>query len=181
MKKITCIIVLLAFILACNKNKDTATKSNESLWAENVVTILPFETDTVWDKSDLTNASNKFDREKIISSIRNAVLSGKLKAYSNYPNEELTVKQVQNIFVKWDSTVTAEDPNNPGSFIPAPVKMEITADEIPYIEFNEKIQLDTITYSISKKVSYITLYSYKFTESGYVIGVRKLFDVKLND
>ncbi len=157
------------------------SKNSKLVWADNVWSTLPLEKDTVWEGTDFTNASNTFDREKLVSSITNAVLAGKLKAYSDFPNKALSVKEVQNILVKWDSTATSEDPNNPGVFISAPIKMEIDSWSIPYIKFNEKIELDTLTYTLSKKTSYITLFNYKRTEKGETVGIKKLFDVQFNE
>ena len=157
------------------------SKNSKLVWADNVWSTLPLETDTVWEGTDFTNASNTFDREKLVSSITKAVLAGKLKAYSDFPNKALSVKEVQNILVKWDSTATSEDPNNPGVFISAPIKMEIDSWSIPYIKFNEKIELDTLTYTLSKKTSYITLFNYKRTEKGETVGIKKLFDVQFNE
>ena len=68
----------------------------------------------------------------------------------------------------------------PGTFVSAPIKSEITSWNIPFIRFTEKIELDTLDYSISKKVSLVSLYVYKFTETGATKGTMKLFDVKLN-
>lgn len=174
MKKIPKIVILLLFtaIVACNKNTNQETKNNEVLWAENVQTILPMEPDTTdpyWS-----------EKEKIFSSIVPAVLSGKLKAYANYPSPPLTLKEFNNILVKWDTT-QVENPANPGVFFTVPVKIELTSDRITGIKFNEKIELDTISFSISQKVSYITFLTYKENETGEIMGNKKLFDVKLND
>ena len=180
MKTITFLFCLTA-LLACNKNMKEESKNSKLVWADNVWSTLPLEADTVWEGTDFTNASNTFDREKLVSSITKAVLAGKLKAYSDFPNKALSVKEVQNILVKWDSTATCEDPNNPGVFISAPIKMEIDSWSIPYIKFNEKIELDTLTYTLSKKTSYITLFNYKRTEKGETVGIKKLFDVQFNE
>ncbi|MES2284453.1 MAG: hypothetical protein V4547_02110 [Bacteroidota bacterium] len=179
--KTTTVLLLSVALIACNKNTNEEPKKNNLLLAENVWSILPIETDTVWSGSDLTNAANKFDREKLITSITHAVLAGKLKAYSNYPDQELSVKEVENILVSWDSSATTEDPNKPGTMITSAIKYELSVSSIPYLKFNEKIEMDTLTYSLSKKVSYATLYIYKSTETGETKGARKLFDVQFND
>jgi hypothetical protein len=177
--------ILFLFIgtaISCNDNKRQEPKENTKLiWSESIQTILPLERDTMWDGSDLTNVTSKFDEEKIFSSITNGVLAGKLKAYRNYPEEMLSIDDIKNILVKWDSTKSAEDPDKPGTFEKVVVKEEISADRIAQIKFHEKIELDTISYTFSKKVSYISLYAYKTTEKGYTVGIRKIFDVKLND
>jgi gliding motility associated protien GldN len=43
---------------------------------------------------------------------------------------EMTKSEIEKKLVKWDSTKTAEDPNNPGTFIAAPTKDEISSDKI---------------------------------------------------
>ena len=78
-----------------------------------------------------------------------------------------------------EATQVAEA-TQPGTFVSAPIKNEITSWNIPFIRFTEKIELDTLDYSISKQVSLVSLYVYKCTETGATIGVTKLFDVKLN-
>lgn len=179
MKKITPLFFIIA-IIACNSKTVTETKNN-LLWSESIQTILPLEKDTAWDGSNLTNASANFDEEKIFSSITKAVLSGKIKAYSDFPDKELTVDQVGRILVQWDSTATIEDPENSGTFVSAPIKCEIGAWNVPQINFHETIELDTITNVLSKKISYVTLYTFKRTEAGEAVGIKKLFDVKFND
>lgn len=180
MKK-TALLIIISSLVACNNKTSEDPKSNNLLLAENVWSTLPLETETVWEKSDLTNAANKFDREKLIGSITGALLTGKLKAYTNYPNQELSLKEIENILVSWDSTNVTEDPLKPGTMTISPIKYELSAMSFPYLKFNEKIELDTLTYSISKKVSYATLYIYKSTETGETVGIKKLFDVKFND
>jgi hypothetical protein len=180
MKK-TALFLFIAALISCNNNKKEQENNTKLIWSESFQTTLPLETDTIWDGSDLTNAASKFDKEKIYSSIISGILSGKLKAYRNYPEESLSIDDVKHVLVQWDSTAYVEDVNNPGTFISAPIKMEISAFRVPQIKFHEKIELDTISYSINKRVSYITLYTYRATETGNVKGIMKMFDVKLND
>ena len=173
-------VYIISLIFSCKNPSLKEPANSKLLWAENVQSSLSLETDTIWDQSDLTNAANKFDREKLISSITKAVLAGKIKAYRDFPNEELSPKDVDHILVQWDSTAHIEDPKNPGTFVSAPIKSEITSWNIPFIRFTEKIELDTLDYSISKQVSLVSLYVYKCTETGATKGTMKLFDVKLN-
>ena len=179
MKKIAILFILTA-IIACNKSTNQETTNNKVLWAENVQSIVPLVRDTTWNEVDW-DAAYKYDKEKIFSSITHAILSGKLKAYTDYPNSALTVKEFNNILVQWDSTFVVEDPNNPGTMISAPVKFEVKSEDITQLKFNEKVELDTVSYSLSKKVSYITFFANKYNEVGDILGVKKIFDVKLND
>jgi hypothetical protein len=142
---------------------------------------MPLEADTMMNsEADLTNADVKADREKIFKWITEGVYAGKLKAYRDYPNDPMTEKEAKDRIVRWDSTAMAEDPNNPGIMVSAPLKFEVSPDMLTGISFNETIDLDTANYAIHKKVSYVSLYTYKTTETGNIVGRLKLFDVKLN-
>ncbi|OFY87548.1 MAG: hypothetical protein A3F72_20940 [Bacteroidetes bacterium RIFCSPLOWO2_12_FULL_35_15] len=178
MKKIT-ILLLFISLLACNKNTKEETSNTKVLWAENVQSTVPMERNTLWTKEDWETVYN-YDKEKIFTSITNAVLSGKLKAYIDYPGTAFSVKEFENILVQWDSA-QVEDINNLGTFINASVKSEITSDDIVQLKFNEKIELDTVSYTLNKKVSFVTFVSYKYDNVGEILGLKKLFDVKLND
>lgn len=179
-------IFLIAAIAACGEKKEPEkaqekAADNNLLWSENIQTILPLEQNTFvfWAGSDTTNAGASFDQEKIFLSIKKALRSEKIKAYADYPNKELTTVEVEHILVQWDSTAQVEDPNNPGSFVSAPLKMEVY--DIPKLYFHETIELDTLTGVLSKRVNYITLYTSKRTENGETVGTIKLFDVKFNE
>ncbi len=182
--KYSLILFISTIFFACNKTevKEEAPKNNNLVLAEDIQTILPLEKDTswAWGSSDFTNISANFDPEKIFSSITKSILSGKIKAYSDYPTKELTVNEVSKILVSWDSTATVEHPDHPGTVVSAPLKSEITAWDVPQIRFHETMELDTVTNILHKKTSYITLYTFKYAESGGVVGIRKLFDVKFN-
>ena len=184
MKKITPLFFVIA-LFACNTapvtETDTKKDNNSYVWSDDIQTILPLEKDTAWEGSNLTNASANFDQEKLFASIKKAVLGGKIKAYSNYPDKELTLAQASNLLVSWDSTAMAEDPNKPGTFVSAPMKFEVFGWSVPQINFHKTIELDTVTNIISEKISYLTVYIYKTTETGKTIGIKKLFDVKFNE
>jgi|GEM_PF-3196021 len=179
MKKVAILFIFTA-IIACNKNATQETKNNKVLWAENVRSILPLEGDTTKNETNL-NAIHRCDKEKIFSSITHAVLSGKLKAYVEYPGIELTVKEFNDILVYWDESHVIEDPNNPGAVIHAPIKHEITSHDITKLKFNETIELDTISYTLFKQISTVTFFiSQNYYDRGGYYD-RKIFEVKLND
>ncbi|HEU4719615.1 MAG TPA: hypothetical protein VFU15_17345, partial [Bacteroidia bacterium] len=60
-------------------------------------------------------------------------------------------------FVQWDSTVTIDDPNNPGSFITAPIKFEKTIADIYAIRFYEDWYYDPKTMMMTKIVHGVSL------------------------
>ncbi|MFL5765734.1 MAG: hypothetical protein ACJ77K_17440 [Bacteroidia bacterium] len=176
-------MVIFAALAACNTKTEApaaAGKNNELVVGEGVQTILSLEADTSCAYLDPVNIRNKFDREKLFKSIIRSVVDGKMKAYRNFPDGELSVKEVQGILVQWDSTAQVEDPEHPGTFVSAPIKMEISSANTPQIRFHETIALDTLTGKIDQKISYLTLYTYAVDREFNVNGVKKVFDVKLN-
>lgn len=207
----TTLLLLFIVLLAYNKNTNAqVTKNNKVLWAENVQSIVPlerpFKNDTAnWHERDnrfklnwyqnqfspsqIWDATFKYDNEKIFTSITRAVLSGKLKAYTDYPNQgtELTLKEFNNILVKWDTSntpMTAMTFDGSDGVVPigTPIKYELRSDDITQIKFNETIEFDTVSYTLNKKVSTITFYTSERSESGEVIRNNKeIFYVKLND
>ncbi len=181
MKKLT-FIVLCATMIACNKSATTNSDatSNGVLWASNVETLLPMVQDTLWSKENWDEVY-KYDKKAIFESMTKAVLAGKLKAYTSYPAGELSINDFKNRIEKWDSTHMAEDPNNPGTMLSAPMLLKFQAEDIAQMRFNESMELDTVNYTLNKKVSFVTFNTYKLTDDGQIIGLYKLFDVKLND
>ena len=208
MKNVT-ILLLFASLLANNNTTNAqVTKNNKVLWAENVQSVISLSRDTAnWSNfsaaeplpynqkqisSILTYTAFKYDKEKIFSSITHAVLSGKLKAYTDIPSPGtvLTIKEFNDILVHWDTTVspsTALDTSDAKMLvvdvpIGAAIKIEITSDDITQLKFNETIEFDTITYTINKKVSSIAFYTDKYAENGYWIdNDKEIFYVKLNE
>lgn len=175
------ILFLLTAIIACNNKTKQETKNNSLVWADNVESTVPMVKDTLWNKEDWEKTF-RYDKKAIFASVTNGILSGKLKAYSSYPDGELTTTEFKSIIEKWDSTATVEDTNNPGTMINAPILMKLTADDIVQLRFNEKVELDTVGYTINKKVSFITFIGYHINNSTKEVdGLKKLFDVKLND
>lgn len=170
---------MLAALIACNKNTKQETQNTKVLWAENLQSVVPMERDPLWTE-DEWKAVYKYDKEKIFSSITNAVLAGKLKAYADYPGTAYTVSEFKNILVQFD-TANVVDPNNPGNITISPVKRGLTSADIVQLRFNEKITLDTALFILSNQVSYITFLSKKYNEVGELLGLKKLFDVKLNE
>ncbi len=180
MKKTIIILACFAFV-ACNKNEKVDQKSNAVVWAETAETTLPMTQDSLWTKEEWDKIF-KLDKAQIFNSITKAVRSGKLKActYLN-PNNDLTLPEFEAILTRWDSTHAVEDVNKPGTMIYAPVKSEIKPEDISQLRFEEKIVFDTLTNTLSKKVTTIHFIKYKLTESGEVMGQMPVFSVKFPD
>lgn len=180
MKKITFLLICTAFI-ACTKSTDEKNSKSKIVLAENIQSIVPLLPDSTWDEASW-NALYKCDREKIYGTIVKGVLDGKLKAYSDVstPETQLSTQEFTNILVQWDSTAQTEDPKNPGKMISAPIKFELTGEGVVQLRFNEKIEMDTVSYTLHRTASSVAFISYMQTETGEIMGLKHLFDVKLD-
>ncbi len=153
MKKTTFLLLCASAFIACTKNTNNETKNNVVL-AENIQSIVSLVPDSTWDEASW-NALYKCDREKIYEIIVKGVLDGKLKAYSDVstPETELSTQEFTNILVKWDSAAVTEDPKKPGTFIAVPIKVELTGEALVQLRFNEKIEMDTVSYALRRTAS----------------------------
>ncbi|MBI3512318.1 MAG: gliding motility protein GldN [Bacteroidetes bacterium] len=75
------------------------------------------------------------DRRSLFDVLKDALLAGQINAFDNPAlDDEFKVKmtkaQVEATFIQWDSTNQVEDPNNPGTFILAPLKNELNSNDI---------------------------------------------------
>ncbi len=156
MKKIT-LLVVCATMIACNKNANTTaeTKNTSVLWASNVETMLPMIQDTMWSKENWDEVY-KYDKKTIFETMKNAVVSGKLKAYTAYPAGEMSVEEFKTRMA------------------------DITADKIAQMRFDESMELDTANYTINKKVAFVTFTINKLADDGQIMGMAKLCDIKMN-
>jgi hypothetical protein len=181
MKKITFLLLCSTAFIACTRNTDGNDK-NKIVLAENIQSITSLVPDSAWDEN-AWNALYKYDQVKLFNTIVKGVTTGKLKAYSDIsePKTELTTEEFSRIIVAWDSTARTEDPNKPGTFIIAPIKMELTGDDIVQLRFNEKIEMDTVSYTLHRTASSVAFISYMRSDAGEIVGLKHLFDVKLDN
>jgi hypothetical protein len=71
----------------------------------------------------------------ILSQFEAGLFMGKLRTYSTSEMKyAMTKREMENQFVEWDSTTLAEDPNNPGVFIIAPIKYQARLQSILIME-----------------------------------------------
>lgn len=154
--------------------------AQSSLQIKDFQTILLVAEDPSFLKSNDIKKISEKDAVTLIQLIFNNISSEKFIVYENYPNKKLTTLEVYMKLTQWDSTNTIEDPNHVGVFLNAPVKEETHAQDIPYIIFHEEFFLDSLTFKLEKRISFITLYRYISTQKEGVTGVKKLFDVKWN-
>jgi len=201
--KITFILLLSISLLGMNNiTYAQVTTSNKVLWAD-VQSFVPLDRDTSgwYAKSGMEKLIStgiafqqnwdiafKYDSEKIFSSITHAVLSGKLKAYTDFStlDKALTLKEFNNILVHYDTTDTpmnAMTYDGSDGLVPigSLIKLELKADDIARLKFNEKIEFDTVANSLSTKISSITFYTYNLNENGQAVGEKEKFFVKLNE
>ena len=180
MKKVLITIGCIALV-ACSKNtNDNQQSANTVVWAETEESYLPMVQDSMWSKEEWDKAY-KVDKEKIFKSVVGAVLKGKLKAYGWYPEKEMSVESFQNVLVHWDSTHQVEDANNPGVMITAPIKVTVTHDDISEIRMDERMEFDTLTNTLIKKVNVLQFIGFKYDQNGRILGKKKFFDVKLGN
>ncbi|HET6227212.1 MAG TPA: hypothetical protein VFF27_13090 [Bacteroidia bacterium] len=177
MKRIFNFILLMVICLFSNPEKIHAQLSTQ---LKDVQTVWYVAADSSCLKSGDIKKLNEKDADRFFQLLFNSLSNGKFSAYENYPNKKLTSTEILTTLTPWDSTYTAEDPYNPGVFVTAPVRNETHAQDIPYIIFHEEIWLDSTTGRFERKVSYITVYRYFSTQKTGIVGIRKLFDVKVN-
>ncbi len=75
------------------------------------------------------------NRQSLFDVIKKALMEGEITAFDNPAMDDefkvrMTKSAVEGTFVQWDSTNQVEDPNNPGTFILAPIKNELTSNNV---------------------------------------------------
>jgi len=173
MKKIIFIILVATTIVSCNQNTNhTTDKSSPLLLLSNdAESVLTFDTkpDPITGQMKL-NIYDWFRRNVLYNQITANVKSGKMKAYKNYPKDELTIDEFNTLLTNWYTVKST------------PVSTTISGVNIARIRFHEKIEMDTTTNSIKKEISFLSFDVEKRIEnSAEVVGYKHLFDVKLNN
>jgi gliding motility associated protien GldN len=75
------------------------------------------------------------DRKSLFDVIKAGMLSGEIYGFGDpVMNDEfqmrMTRAEIANTFTWWDSTAVTEDPNNPGTFISAPIEYSLTSKDV---------------------------------------------------
>jgi gliding motility associated protien GldN len=75
------------------------------------------------------------DRRSLFDVLKDALMAGSITAFDNPAmDDEFKVRMsktaIEGLFVQWDSTNQVEDPNNPGTYILAPIKTELTTNNV---------------------------------------------------
>lgn len=81
------------------------------------------------------------DRKSLFDLLKDGALKeGTVKCFSPTDDEfriEFTKSEIEGLLMAWDSSAMAEDPNDPGTMISAPIKNEITSEEIIKYQIKE--------------------------------------------
>ncbi|MFY9310856.1 MAG: gliding motility protein GldN [Bacteroidia bacterium] len=117
------------------------------------------------------------DRKSLFEVIRDGALkSGTVKCFNSTDDEfriEFTKSEIENMLVSWDSSATTEDPNNPGNFISAPVKNEITSDKVSKYWIKEDWFYDKQRSVLDVRIIGLLVVIPKLSESGEDQGADK--------
>jgi|APGre2960657505_1045072.scaffolds.fasta_scaffold12567_3 gliding motility associated protien GldN len=159
MKTTKFILVTILMILAIDSVKaqviDPSIFPDQVFLRENTMTRKPIpyiyvrESDVMWSKRvwrtlDLREKFNHplyypetriNNRASLYDVIKLALLEGTIQAFDNPAmDDEFKVKMskatIEGIFTVWDSTRQVEDPNNPGTFILAPLATDLNSNNI---------------------------------------------------
>jgi gliding motility associated protien GldN len=158
MKTIKFVLVAIVMLLAFDTVKAQVLDPNvqdEVFLRENTRTRKPIpytflrEADVMWSKRvwrtlDLREKFNHplyypetkiNNRASLFDVIKKALLEGEIFAFDNPAmDDEFRVKMskatIEGTFTSWDSTNQTEDPNNPGTFILAPLKTELNSNNV---------------------------------------------------
>jgi gliding motility associated protien GldN len=158
MKTIKFVLVAIVMLLALDTVKAQVLDpivSDQIYLRDNTRTRKPIpytylrEADVMWSKRvwrtlDLREKFNHplyypettiNDRKSLFDVIKTALIAGEIFAFDNPAmDDEFRVKMskaaIEGTFVSWDSTNQTEDPNNPGTFILAPLKTELNSNNV---------------------------------------------------
>ncbi len=178
-------------IAACNsetKHTDATTSQTAAantadgeLWGEHVRSQAEIIKPEDWDSSDWTRVNKFVDQQKIASTIMDAVLSGKQKAYDPFDeNVEISVETLNSKMHQKD-TLLIEDPNKPGVFEQRVVEREFSTESITNIRFIEDWYFDKVKFKLTKKVTGLVLGQSVLNDDGTFKGLKPIILVKLNN
>ena len=120
------------------------------------------------------------DRKSLFQVLKDAALiDNAITCFGPVDDEfrsEYTKTEVENILAHWDSTKTAEDPNNPGTFVNAPQRINISSSDITKYQIKEDWFFDRQRSVLDVRIIGIEVLVAKVTEgTGEVLGDKPLF------
>ena len=116
------------------------------------------------------------DRKSLFTVIRDAaVKDGTITAFNNPLTDDefrydMTKSEIEALLVSWDSSNQAEDPNNPGTYISAPLKKEITTDKVWKFWVKEDWFFDKQRSVLDVRIIGLCPLIQKLTETGEATG-----------
>ncbi len=116
------------------------------------------------------------DRKSLFTLIKDAAQKdGTITAFNNPLTDDefrfdMTKSEIEGLLVAWDSSNQAEDPNNPGTYISAPLKKEITTDKIWKYWVKEDWFFDKQRSVLDVRIIGICPLIQKLTETGEATG-----------
>ena len=120
------------------------------------------------------------DRKSLFQVIKDGALVDKtvscFKPMDEEFSEEYTTTELESLMSRWDSTKTAEDPNNPGTYIAAPQRIEVGPSDIISYQLKEDWFFDKQRSVLDVRIIGLEVIKAKKSEStGEIIGPSPLF------
>ena len=110
------------------------------------------------------------DRKSLYQVIKDAALiDNTISCFNPLEDEfrnEYTKTEIEALLSRWDSTKTTEDPNNPGTFLAAPQKINVTSGEITGYILKEDWFFDKQRSVLDVRIIGIEVLKQKLTETG---------------
>ncbi len=116
------------------------------------------------------------DRKSLFNVITDAAKKdGTITAFNNPLTDDefrydMTKSEIESLLVSWDSSNQAEDPNNPGTYISAPLKKEITTDKVWKYWVKEDWFFDKQRSVLDVRIIGLCPLIQKLTETGEATG-----------
>ncbi|MES2591748.1 MAG: gliding motility protein GldN [Bacteroidota bacterium] len=191
-KSILVIIVIagLSFIAYAQTPKVIRPGAQPQKNADKIPVPYPYvrDADVMWSKRiwRVINLKEKFnhplyypstpiaDRKSLFDVLKDGALQDTTVSCYSPTNDEFTIKltksELEALLINWDSSATTEDPVNPGNMIPAPVKKEITSEDITKYWIKEDWFFDKQRSVMEVRIIGILVLTAKKTESGEDAG-----------
>lgn len=169
-----CAILLVYLLPACNQEKNTTENktvvsqdSSKEMWAELVESKTILVKPESWEDEYWNSVNKNMDKNKLFTTIIDAVISGKKQAYDLFTDSVLTMDEVKEKLAYTGDAQNAEK--------------KINADDLSMLRMREKWVFDKEKFILEKQVTRIDLLLKKMNESGDYVGDKALFYVYLNN
>ncbi len=137
----------------------------------------------VWRMIDLREKINQplyyptekiLDRKSLFDVIKDAALNnGTILCFNAGDDEfmlDMTKSEVEKLLSAWDSTNQSEDINNPGTYIAAPIRKDITSDKITKYQLKEDWFFDKQRSVLDVRIIGLQVLTAKLSETGEAVG-----------